>query len=183
MTARTLVELAATWPLEVGAALAVPALLALLLGLLLPRGAGGKSPWKYLNAFLVYATCVPGMFAAVLTAYTLFFTGENLLDVNLAVYLGPIVAMGLTLWLISRQASFDELPGFDRLSGLMVAIGVTFVLLLAVSRTRIWLFFGGSMTWLVAVAVGLFALLKWGLESAFRGRGEPRRSRPKLPFP
>jgi hypothetical protein len=122
--------------------------------------------------------CVPGIGAAILTAYTLFFTSESILDKNLLVYVLPVVSMGLTLGLMRKSVSFEEVPGFDRLSGLMVLIGVTFVLVLAVRKTFIGIFFVGSITKLVLLGTAVFALLRWATRSLFRGAGEPRAKPP-----
>jgi len=181
MTLRELIDLAGSRPLVLGGALVVAPLVAFFTGLLHARGKGGLSPWRYLYAVLVYLACIPGCLAAVLTAYALFFTGQNLLDVNVLVYLLPLAGMGLTLLIVRRQAEFDDIPGFDRLSGLMVMLAMTFVIVLAVARTRIWLVFGGSLGTLAAFALGVFALLKWGAHTAFRGRGEAKRARPGFP--
>ncbi len=160
---------------------AIPPVAAWLCGLVHGRGNGGSSPWKYVYSVLVYLACVPGTFAVVLTGYTLFFTRENLLDVNPLVYFLPLVSMVVTLVFIHKNVAFDLVPGFDRLSGLMVMIGCSFVIALAIQKTRIWLFFGGSIEWLMALAVGVFALLKWGTYMLFRSRDEPKQEPPKFP--
>ena len=183
MTARQLLEALSAHPLVLACGLAVAPSVALLLGLMHTRGSGNEAPWKYLYSLLVYAACVPGMGAAVLTAYSLFLTHENLLDRDLLVYLLPIVAMAITLAAIAARADFRRLPGFDRLSGLMVLIAVTFVIVLAVSRTRIWLIFGGSLAYLAALAAALFGLLQWAAHSVLRSPGEPRWEPPSLPRP
>jgi hypothetical protein len=183
MTVRELALMAGDYPWHVVSIFVTLPLLSLVVGLFHGQGEGGRGPWRYVYTLLVYAACVPGMFAAVLTAYTLFFTRENLLDVNLLVYLLPIVSMTATLMLIRKNATFDEIPGFDRLSGLMVLIAITFVFVLAIERTRIWLLFGGSMVSLVALVVGLYALLKWGAYMVFRKKDEPRVKPPSLKFP
>jgi hypothetical protein len=130
---------------------------------------------------LVYAVCVPGMFAAVISGYALFFTRENLLDANLLVYFLPIISMVVTLIFIGKNVSFEEVPGFDRLSGLMVMVGCSFAIALAIQKTKIWIFFGGSIEKLFLLAAGVFALLKWGTYTLFRRRDEPRQERPPLP--
>ena len=56
-----------------------------------------------------------GLFAAVITAYGLFFTRTNLLEVNLLVYALPIVSMAFTLLAVRRNVEFESIPGFDRL--------------------------------------------------------------------
>src|SRR5207247_7604242 len=116
-----------------------------------------------------------------ITAYTLFFSWEKLLDANLLVYLLPIASMVATLVLIRKHVAFDDGPGFDRLSGLMVMVGCSFVIALVIQKTKIWIFFGGSTQKLFLLAAGVFALLKWGTYMLFRRRDEPKHEPPKFP--
>jgi hypothetical protein len=174
MTARDLIELAARHPLMLGALALVPPLLVPVVAWLHGRGRGGQTPWRYVYSVLVYAVSVPGIGAAVLTAYTLFFTRESLLDKDLLVYVLPVLSMGCALGLIARNVSFDEIPGFDRLSGLLVLIGVTFALLLAIRKTFVGVVFVGSIATLLVVGVAIFALLRWATRALFRRSAEPR---------
>lgn len=168
MTVREITELCGGNPFLFSAVVLAVPILCVLLGLIHGKGRGRFSPWKYFYAIIVYLACVPGIFSAVITAYTLFFTRENLLDVNLLVYFLPVISMIVTLVLISRNVSFDDVPGFDRLWGLMVLIASTFVIALAIQKTRLWVFFGGSLLTLVLFMVGLFLLLKLGGHMLFR---------------
>jgi hypothetical protein len=181
MTIRELTQLAGkqSWVL-IAIFVALP-LAAWLLGRVHGPGNGGVAPWKYFYSVLVYAVCVPGMFAAILTAYALFFTRENLMDVNLLVYILPLVSMIVTLVLIRKTVSFELVPGFDRLSGLMAMIGCSFAVALAILKTNIWIFFGGSLEKLFLLAAAVFALLKWGTYMLFRRRDEPKQEAPKFP--
>lgn len=173
MTARELVDVAARHPAVLAALGLLPPLAAFVARLMhAPRG-GGVAPWRYLYAVLIYLVCVPGVGAAVLTGYTLFFTRESLIDKDLLVYVLPIVSMAVTLALIAKAASFDDIPGFDRLSGLITLVAVTFVILLVIHKTFVGIFFGASITMLFVIGAFLFALLKWGARVAFRGAGEP----------
>ena len=181
MTARELIQIADQHPWVLATVFVFAPIAAWLCGRLHGPGDGANSPWNYCYSILVYVSCVPGMFAAVLTAYSLFFTRENLLDVSILVYIVPILSMVATLVLIRKQVSFEAVPGFERLSGLMVMIACSFAIALAIQKTRIWILFGGSIDRLILLAVGVFALLKWGTYMLFRGRGEPARERPKFP--
>lgn len=171
MTTREFIQAVDRHPLILLAAFALPPLLAWACGRLHGKDGGSTTPWKYIYSVLVYAACVPGLFAAVLTAYALFFTRENLLDANLLVYFLPIASMVVTLVRIRKNVSFDEVPGFDRLSGLMVMIGLSFAVALAIDKTRIWVWFAGSIGTLFLLALGVFALLKWGCYTLFRALG------------
>ena len=181
MTTRDLIHQADLHAVALAAALAAPPLISWVIGRLHDRGRGGARPWKYFYAALVYLACVPGMFAGVLTANTLFFSRENLLDTSLLVYFVPIVSMIITLVFIRKNVAFDEVPGFDRLSGLMVMVGCSFAIALAIQKTRIWIVFGGSIERLFILAAAIFGLLKWGAYMLFRGRDEPKLERPKFP--
>jgi hypothetical protein len=120
------------------------------------------------------------MLAAVLTAYTLFISRENLLDQNVLVYVAPVAAMAVTLLIVRRNVSFDAVPGFDRIWGLMTMIAMTFVIVLAIAKTSIFLFFGGPIVMLIAICAVVFALLTWGVRVAFRGSAEPRKAPPRF---
>ncbi len=172
MTLRQMIEAVGRHPWLLLALFAALPAAAWLAGRLHRPSEGGAAPWRYGYAVLVYLACVPGIAAAVVAGYMLFFTGESLLDVNLLVFLAPPAAMAATLSLIARSVDFDEVPGFERLYGLMVMIAVSFVVALAVQKTRIWVFFGASFTGLLAFAAIAFLLLKWASGLVF---GPPRR--------
>lgn len=137
--------------------------------------------WCYVYSAFGYFTCLPGIMAAVLTAYSIFLLKQNLLQANLTVYVLPIVSMGVTLGLIRSRVEFTHIPGFDRLIGLMTLVAVTFLLVLAIEKTRIWLFFSGSITRLIGLVVGIFALLKWSAYALFRRSDQPKVDAPEFP--
>ncbi len=178
MTPRQWLDLFAAQPLWVGGYLAALPVFALLFGSLHRRGEGNQSPWKYAYSALVFAACIPGMFGAIVTLYLILFVSQNLLDVNMLVTLAPLASMAATLAIAGRNVDFGPLPGFGRLSGLMTVLGMTFAVLFALSRTRIWLVFGGSVLWLGIVGAFVFALIKWGGYMAFRRRDEPEKPPP-----
>lgn len=180
MTGRELVDLAGSSPLVLGSVLGVPPVVALVIGFVHTRGSGGNAPWKYVYSLVIYATCIPGMLSAVLTGYTIFLSRENLMDQNVLVYLAPIVAMTVTLMLARKNVDFAQVPGFDRIWGLMTMIAMTFAIVLAISKTSIFLFFGGSIVVLIGLCAFVFGLLKWGAYMAFRGSHEPKRDPPSL---
>lgn len=176
MTLRELIGAVGEHPLILVALFALAPVAAWVVGRLHVRGRGAMKPWKYLYSALVYLACVPGMLAAVLTAYTLFFTRESLLDVDALVFFLPIISMVVTLVVISGSVHFEQVPGFDRLSGLMITLAISFGIGLAISKTRIWLFFGAPMWTLLVVALVVFVGLRSSTRMAARGRGRQGQS-------
>jgi len=136
------------------------------------RQNGIDPPWNYIYSFFVYLVCVPGMFSCVLTAYSMFFVRQNLLQVNFIIYFFPILGMIVTLVIVKKNVNWDQLPGIDRLYALMILIAVSFAIALAIQKSRIWIFFGGSIGTLLVLSIFFFALLKWGMHMLFRSKDE-----------
>lgn len=168
MTTRELLSMVGQSPALTAAVLLAPSLLAIVLGWLHPRGAGKRSPYKYGYSLAVYVACSFGVMALVLDAYTLLFTRENLLDTNALVTVAPVVAMVMALGLVSRQVKFHELPGFGRLSGLLMMLAASFVGVFILSKTHFSVLFHGSIWTLLMIAAAIFAALKVGAHLAFR---------------
>lgn len=171
MTTRDFIDMTGQYPRILIAIFVLPPVMAWFCGLVHGKDRGGTAPWKYFYSILVYLVCVPGLFASVLTAYTLFINKENLLDANTLVYFAPIVSMIVTLVFIGRNVSFDDVPGFERLSGLMVMMGCTFAIVLFIDRMHVLLWFTASMATLFLLALIVFLLLMLGSRMLFR-RGD-----------
>ena len=132
-----------------------------LYGRVIRKGRGELKPHRYVYAVLVYVSCVPGMFAFVLTAYALLIARTNLLEVSAVLYFMPIVSMIATLSLIRKDVDTSRIPGFDRLKGLCLLLAVTFFILLMLMKTRLFLIFHAPMITLFVFMVVLFLLLRW----------------------
>jgi len=169
------------YPLWVSGFLLLPPAISGLLRFMHKPGGGEKSPWKYAYSVMVYWVCVPGLFAAMLTAYLLFFQNANLLKVNVLVFFLPVLSMVGTLLLVkSNVGSFAAVPGFGRLSGLMVMLGVSFAIAFALHRLHFGILFFGDLGSLLIIALAAFGLLKWGL-ARFSGKDAPFPGQEKTP--
>ena len=138
---------------------AVP-ILASMMGAVHGAGNGARSPWRYFYSVLVYAACVPGIFAATIAGYSLFFRNADMLSASLVAFVLPIISMIVTLAVIKRAVNLDDIPGFERIEGLMLMLFCSFVLALIVQRTGIWLVFRGSFVWFIGLIVVIFAIIK-----------------------
>lgn len=116
--------------------IAVP--LTALLAWIFGKGEGHVSPWKYLYSVLVYLTCIPGIFAITLSIYMFLFERRSILDTNVYTQIVPVISMIVTLVLIRRNVSLDAVPGFGKLSGLLMMISAVIVLLWILDRMRIF---------------------------------------------
>jgi len=165
-TVEDVIRYIGSYPLHVTLFFGLPPFLALVVGFFHKSGFIAR-PTDYCYSVLVYMVCIPGIIACVLIAYNLFFIHGNLLRVNVLVYFMPIAAMIVTLAIIKRKTDFKRLPGFDHLAGLMIVIGITFVILLLIYKTRIFIGFFSSIFSLVLFGIFLFILLRIGFKKIF----------------
>ena len=138
--------------------------IALLAGFI-TKGEGHLSPWKYLYSGLIYLVCVPGIFAAALAVYLfLFEQGGSIYNVNLLTQVLPVVSMIVTLGIIRRNTPFEYIPGFGKLSDLILLIVSVFVLMYFLDRIHLIAWVYVPVQWLIAIVVGLLILFRFGLK-------------------
>ena len=101
------------------------------------KGEGHMEPWKYWYAALVYLVAVPGIFAITLSIYLFLFERRSILETDLFTQVLPVASMLLTLWLIRRNVDLDRIPGFGKLSGLIMVITASLGIMWFIDKTRI----------------------------------------------
>lgn len=164
MTVRELFDyLSANPSMVVGYFLVIPfiALLAEFFG----KGEGHLSPWKYLYSGLVFLVCVPGIFAAAMAVYLfLFENGGSIFNVNLLTQVLPIVSMVMTLSFIRRNTPFEYIPGFGKISDLIIMIASVFVLMYFLNRLHLIAWVYMPVQWLLIIIIGLLVVFRYGLK-------------------
>ncbi len=114
----------------------------------------------------VYVAVIPGTCCTLIIAYLILIAHVNVLkdiDLIICICVGPILSMAATLWAISKIMSFDDIPRFDRLSGLIITSSVSFILIFILSRLHIFVGFFASIYTFVFGFIILFILLKIGV--------------------
>ncbi|MFZ1676523.1 MAG: hypothetical protein WAT91_04570 [Saprospiraceae bacterium] len=127
-------------------------LIALLAGLF-SAGEGHLSPWKYLYSTLIYLVSLPGIFAVTLSIYFFLFERRSILDTNLFTQVLPVLSMAVTVMIIRKQVNLDLIPGFDKISGLILITAALMCLMWIIDKTRIY-----SITFMPFYAVILILL-------------------------
>ena len=144
---------------------AVP-LTALLAGIF-SRGDGEISPWKYLYAALMYFAFVPGIFAITLNLYLFLFERQSIWNIDLVMQVLPVVSMLITLWLITKYVDLNAIPGFGKISGLILMILVLLSLLWIVDRTHILVISVLPFTTFLIIFVLMIVLFRYGWKWLF----------------
>lgn len=142
----------------------ITALLAWWLG----KGEGGISPWKYLYGVLVYLICIPGIFSITLNIYLFLFERKSIWEVDIFTQILPIISMLLTLIFIRKNVSFDLIPGFDKLSALMLIIGLILILMWFIDRTHIISITFIPFQYVLIIFVLIVLLINLGLKKLMR---------------
>ncbi len=163
MTLRAFFDYLGENPLVLLAYFALIPITALIAGVL-GRGEGHESPWKYLYSLLIYGVCIPGIFAVALSVYFFLFERGSIMNANVLIQVLPIVSMLLTLVLIRNNTSFDTIPGFGKISSLMMMIGAVIVLMYLLDRTHIIAFAYIPVQYLILIVVGLLLAFRFGLK-------------------
>jgi hypothetical protein len=141
--------------------LLITALLAGIMG----RGEGHLSPWKYLYSAIVYLVCVPGIFATALAVYLfLFEQGGSIFNLNLLTQVLPIGAMLATLAVVRRNVAFGYIPGFGKLTDLIMTIVTVFVLMYFLNRLHLVAWVYVPVQWLLLIVAGLLLIVRFGLK-------------------
>jgi len=135
---------------------------------------GHDLPWNYIYSLLIYLVSVPGIFALTLNVYQFLFEKRSVMEMDLVLQVLPIVSMLITLLLIRYNVDLDYIPGFDKLSGLLMVITGVLALMWVVDRTRIIAFVRLPFYAVIGIFLGLLLLVRLGWRRAF---GMPYRSR------
>lgn len=163
MTLQDFFDQCSTHPEIVGfyfVALPLTAFLASVLG----KGEGHLSPWKYLYSFLVYMATIPGIFAVLLNVYLFLFERQPVMQTNIYTQILPIGVMILTLWLVRRNVPYEYIPGFDKISGLvMITFGILGVMWL-LDRLHIFAITFLPFHYVLILLAVLFVLARIGIK-------------------
>lgn len=139
---------------------AVP--LTALLASIFGRNEGAKSPWKQLYTALVYLTCIPGIFAVTLNVYLFLFERQAIMDASLFTQVLPILSMAVTLWLIRKNVSFDDIPGFDKIGGLVMILAALIIFMWILEKTQILVITVVPFHYFIILFVILLVAIRFG---------------------
>ncbi|KAA1246831.1 hypothetical protein [Aquimarina sp. RZ0] len=115
---------------------------------------------QYVMSVLVYAVTVPGILSFILLLYALIILKTNILTVSIIAYFVPIIATILVLFILNKKVRMSTIPGFGRLSGLLILICITFAIVFILQKTYFGVLFIGGFMQLIAMFFAVFILLK-----------------------
>jgi hypothetical protein len=138
-----------------------------LLAWILSGREGHLSPWKYLYCFLIYMSCIPGIFAVAFGLYYLLIDRGSIMNLDMYMTVIPFLSMLLTLFFIRRSVNLDAVPGFDKIGGLLIMIFVLISFFWVLTRVRIWAVTYIPVHYFGIMFVGLLLMLVYGWRRLF----------------
>lgn len=126
------------------------------------REEGHLPPWNYLYSTLVYLVAVPAILAVAYTIYKWLFERGSILDANILLQLLPIGSMLLTFFIVKKQVRIEALPGFDRLSGMVMMISAALVIMWFLDKVRIVAFTYMPIQYLLIIFLVLLFVIRYG---------------------
>jgi hypothetical protein len=126
------------------------------------REEGHLPPWNYLYSTLVYLVSVPAILAVAYTIYKWLFERGSIMDANIMLQLLPIASMLITFYIVKKQVRIESLPGFSRLSGLVIMISAALIFMWFIDRVHIVVFSHMPIQYLLIIFLVLLVVIRFG---------------------
>lgn len=126
------------------------------------KGEGHISPWKYVYCTLMYMAAVPGVFAIILNVYRFLFERQKIMETDIYTQILPVIAMVVTFLLIRRNVELNQIPGFNRLSGLMFVVTAILAVMWILDRTNLIAITIVPFQYVILIIVALLVLARIG---------------------
>ena len=120
------------------------------------------SPWNYIYSTIVYIVSIPGIAAFFFNVYLFMFERQSIMEMSISVQILPIVLMIVALYLIKLNVSLRDLPGFGRLSTLILTISIVLFVMWILDRSRLILgvFSYMPIQYVLLLFVGIFLVIR-----------------------
>jgi len=123
------------------------------------------TPWNAIYSVLVYLVTIPGMAAVFFNIYLFLFERQPIMDTNVIVQILPVILMIAALLLIKINVSLISLPGFGKLSSLILTISLVVALMWILDKTRLIMgvFTMIPIQYVALIFIGLFLFVKFSM--------------------
>jgi len=119
--------------------------------------------WSILYSALIYAICIPGIFAASMLLHHLAFAKRgSVANVNLLLHVAPALLMFVTIAIVKKRTSLQKIPGFAGITGFMLLLFGLMALGWLLNRFKIVVFSFVPVGYLLLILVLLPVLMWWG---------------------
>jgi len=125
-------------------------------------------PWRQIYMLLLYMICIPGIFAVTLLIYSFLFENRSIYNIDVINQVLPVLSMIVTILVVKKYVDLDDVPGFGKLTGLIMMITVILILFWVLQKTRIVMFTYLPFQYVLLILVGLLLIFRLGMRRMFR---------------
>ncbi len=136
--------------------------IAALIGTVIGKGEEGETIWQSYYSILIFLVAIPGIFAITLSIYLFSFERRSIFDTDIYTQILPIISMIATIFIVKRTVSLDTIPGFGKLSGLIMMIGAALITMWVLEKTHIVVFSYIPVQYALLFIVGLMVVFRVG---------------------
>ena len=129
---------------------------------ILGKGEGHELPWSYLYSTLIYLVCVPGIFAITLSIYLFLFERKSIFDTNIFTQILPVLSMIATLLMIRKNVALEKIPGFGKMSALVLMITTALSFMWFIDKTRIYVFSYLPFQYVIGIFIVIMLIFRLG---------------------
>lgn len=123
---------------------------------------GHLPPWNYLYSSLIFMVAIPAILAIGFGIYKWLFERQSIMNANLLLQVLPVASMLLTFFIAKRNVDIKSLPGFNRLSGLVMMIAATMSIMWFIDRVHIVVFSYMPIQYLLIIFLVLLFAIRLG---------------------
>ncbi|MEL7145664.1 MAG: hypothetical protein AAFO69_04795 [Bacteroidota bacterium] len=131
---------------------------------------GLEKPWDITYSVLVFVVAIPGLLAVAFNVYLFLFERRSIFDTNIMTQLLPIASFIATLMVIRKNVALEQIPGFGKVSSLIIMIFGALAVMWVLDRTRIFFvaFTFMPFQYVIGIFIIVLVLLRYGFKKLFR---------------
>lgn len=93
--------------------------------------------------------------------YLFLFERQSVWDLNIYTQILPVIVMVVTLLIIKKFVSLDDIPGFGKITGLIIMITAILMIMWFLDKTRIYVFSYMPFSQVILIIVGLLIAIRF----------------------
>ena len=124
---------------------------------------GHVAPWNYFYSGIIYLSSIPGIFVLALNVYLFLFERRSILELDLISQVLPVLSMIFSLAIIRRNVDLAYVPGFEKLSGLLLLLTAVIAMMWLADRTQVIAFIRMRFEAVVIVFLLIFLMTRWSI--------------------
>ena len=129
-----------------------------------------ENPWDFIYSVLVFMVAIPGLLAVAFNVYLFLFERRSIFQINIVTQLLPIVSFIATLTIMRKNVVLEQIPGFGKVSSLIVMIFGALGIMWVMDRMRIFFvaFTFMPFQYVIGIFIAVLVIIRLSWKRLFR---------------